>query len=364
MYDICRITEFIESVVLNMRIVCALIFNLFIFYCLGRGALLHLGQNRSIGYCLSIGLCINFIIFQTIALPLILYKVSFNILCWIFAIILIGVVLTLCIIHRKKMLCSDKLAFSKAKVILFVFILLGVVLQIMTSLSENYWGFDTAYYIGMVSTTLERNSMYIYDGMSGVKVAALPFRYILSLFYIYFAVICKVFGISAIACFRYIVAPMCIMFADLIIYLIGRKLFGNIIKAETFTLFFILLNFFWVSGFSNSRFLLSRGYEAKGFCANVVIPLIWLFGLEILQRGKADRVNAWRMMFILGLACVPISMSSLLIAPIMIFCVTVTCVLLDRDIKAIKYGIVCVIPNAVYAIVYFLSLRGLIVIGV
>lgn len=347
-----------------MRILCAVIINLFLFYCMGRGTLLFLKQNRSVGYCLSIGLCVNFIFFQAIALPLVLLKVTFNVLCVSSVIILVSVVVALWVIYRKRMLCTEKLYLSHKEIILLVVIVLGFALQIMVSLSENYWGFDTAYYIGTVSTTLERNSMYVYDGMSGVKVATLPFRYVLSSFYIYFAVVCKMFGISAIACFRYVVATLCILFADIIIYLIGKTVFQNTVKAECFTLVFIFLNFFWVSGFSNSRFLLSRGYEAKGFCANVIISMIWLIGLEILKSKGNDRINAWKMMFILGLACIPISMSSILISPIMIFCVTITCVLVDKDFKSVKYAIVCVIPNVLYAIVYFLALRGLIVVGV
>ncbi len=347
-----------------MRIICALIINLFLFYCLGRGTLLVLKQNRSIGYCLLMGMCVNFTIFQIIALPLTLLKVSFNVLCVLSVIILVGAVAAMWLVYRKKMICQGQFCLSNDEIALLVFIILGFVLQLMISISENYWGFDTAYYIGTVSTTLERNSMYVYDGMSGVQVNVLPFRYVLSSFYLYFAVVCKVFGISAIACFRYVVATLCILFADTIIYLIGKKLFQNIAKSQCFTLLFIFLNFFWVSGVNSSRFLLSRGYEAKGFCANVLIPMIWLIGLEIFKGKENDRVNAWKMMFVLGLACIPISMSSILIAPIMIFCVTVTCVLVDKDFKAIKYGIACVLPNVIYAIVYFFALRGLIVVGV
>lgn len=105
-----------------------------------------------------------------------------------------------------------------------------------------------------------------------------------------------------------------------------------------------------------STFLLVRGYEAKGFCANVIIPAIFYIALcfwkDVRTREK------WVMLFLVCFASVPVSMSAIMIVPVMVAILMATELVVKRDFSMIWKGIVCVIPNGIYLIAYYLFTQG------
>lgn len=341
---------------------CILVFAVlcmeFLVYGIAAGKILNLDLRI---YEIEItGFFVYFGIFQLAALPLILWKQPFQLLFYLWiAICLVcnGYVLlkarselwnALCQIHTRIRQQNRLLLCTAVLFILFTCCYHGV---------QQYIGWDTSYYIGTVNTTLYTNTMYIYNGNSGAAEAYLDLRYALSSFYMHSAVLCRLWHISALMMQKYVAGSICICMHGLLVFAIGKKLFPG--KDKTALLFLILetaLNYGFYTSYTTSSFLLIRGYEAKGYCANVIIPA--LFYMALCFQKTAKNRTCWIMLFLIGFASVPISMSSILIVPVMMVVILVTEWLIKKDRRLLCYGIICVIPNGIYLVVYFLYTIG------
>lgn len=303
-----------------------------------------------------------FAMFQLVALPCIALKQSLTLLTTLWMIVLGLVTVAVLVLLYKERIAKKEILNSAKKItlpkkkewfyIFFGFVLLAFVCY-FTAI-QNYWGWDTAFYLGTVNNTLNTDTMYLYNGENGALVHTIDFRYALSTFYMNSAVFCKVTEISAVMFQKYVMGMLCVLFHGLILYLIGKRLYENKVeKAVVFATIAGLLNFFFVSEFTTAEFLLFRSYEAKGYCANVVIPSI-IYALLTLHKNLEKREN-WKVLFLVMLASLPVSMSSILIAPMMVFIALAAELIVTKKRKIITYGIVCMIPNGIYLLIYLLN---------
>lgn len=303
-----------------------------------------------------------FSLFQFIALPCIALKQSLTMLTTLWLIVL-GV-LTICVLVllykeriAKKEIVSRQKKIALPKKTEWLYICAGLIFLVFVcyfTAIQNYWGWDTAFYIGTVSTTLDTDTMYLYNGETGAMEYVVSFRYALSTFYMNSAVFCKITGISAVMFQKYVMGILCVVMQGLILYLTGKRIFEN--KLEKAVLFAVtagVLNFFFVSEFSTAQFLLFRSYEAKGYCANVVIPAVFLALLTLHQ--NVNKKENWKVLFLVMMASVPVSMSAILIVPMMVFAALAAEFIVTKNRKVITCGIVCMIPNGIYLIIYLLS---------
>lgn len=305
---------------------------------------------------LVVGFFGYFGLFQIVTIPFICLKMPFHILVIVWGIICAGILMKGVFRDRKTLIENLRIVkqeMAVSKVYLAVGVAVLVVFLIVYQAMHYYTGFDTAYYVGNINTTLYTDSMYLYDGSTGLLEKYIDMRYALSGFYMNTAFWCRVFGVSPIIVQNYGMGSICILMAAFIMFLIGRKVFGkNTEKAYIYTGLILLLNLFFVSGFSTADFLVYRGYEAKGFCANVVIPAMFYGILEIWE--GAQQKEKWKLMFLIAFSSVPISMSSILIVPAMIGIITLVECLIQKKAQLLWYGIICALPNVIYLILYFL----------
>lgn len=303
-----------------------------------------------------------FSLFQLVALPLIMLKQTLTLLTVLWSIIL-GIVAVIMIFLLYKERIQIKEVLSKQKKVgyftgknLLYFVLVGIFLGFLCYFVaiQNFWGWDTAFYIGTVSTSLDTDTMYLYNGENGVLRKKISFRYALSAFYMNSAVFCKITGISAVMFQKYVMGILCAILHTISLGFIGKKLYGK--NPEKVVLFIILagmLNFFFVSGFSTSNFLLFRSYEAKAYCANVVITAV--FGAILGVHQNLEKKENWKVLFLIMMASVPVSMSSILIVPMIVFVALAAEYIMTKNRKIIKYGILCMIPNGIYLVIYLLN---------
>ena len=309
-----------------------------------------------------IGFLWYYALFQGIALPMIFMKKSLSLLTYFWcAVVLILSVVCFLLVYRKRktegkhgIICSmPEMKNSIMTLIKNPFAVLFACFLVFTcyfTAIQNEWGWDTAYYIGTVSTTVDTNTMYQYCGETGRNLKEIPFRYALSAFYMDSAVFCKIFGIAPVFFQKYVMGTLCVLLHFILLYLVGKELFKK--QAEKVFLFASVsggLNFFFVSEFTTSHFLLFRSYEAKAFCANVIIPMMFLVLLRIHK--EPDRKQNWKFLFLVALSSVPISMSAILIVPLMIGIGVLAEAIINRNVKIIGYGILCMIPNGIYLII-------------
>lgn len=234
--------------------------------------------------------------------------------------------------------------------------------QVCFAALQKYIGWDTVFYIGTINDAVTTDTMYLHDGNTGLPVKSLSLRYALSTFYMHTAVICKKYNISPLLVQKYVIGTVCILLTSILLYLLGKSFWKKTWKACLFTDLVIVLTFFFQTIYTNAQFLLFRAYEAKAFCANVQMLAI-LYGMRLLWMEK-ERRKTWIYLFIVCAASVPISMSSILIVPLMVGIFLLTRLLLYREWDVIWKGALCLLPNIVYLILYFCGTKGWLVISV
>ena len=308
---------------------------------------------------LVVGFFGYFGLFQLVALPLIFLKISFHVLVIVWAVVCVLILLKGVIWNRKQLwqrfgMIKQELSVRQWYLALAALTLLLVL--IFYQCIHYYMGFDTAFYVGTINTTLYTDQMYVYDGETGLIEKYLDMRYALSGFYMSTTFWCKIFGVAPIIAQNYGMGSICMLMAVLLMFLIGKQIFkDDSRKAYLYTGIVIGLNCLFVSGYTTADFLLYRNSESKGFCANVVIAAVF-YAIAALWSNIEKREN-WRLLFIIAAASVPVSMPAILIVPAIIGIVALTECLIQKKVRYLWYGILCVLPNVVYLLLYFLYTR-------
>ena len=215
-----------------------------------------------------------------------------------------------------------------------------------------------------MNTTMQTDTMYIFNGNNGTKETVLDFRYALSSFYMYGVVACRMFRLNVLLYCRYVIPTILSIISNLILFRIGLFLAKK--RGANYALGFLLaaniLNFSFVSTYSTSEFLLTRGAVAKGYCSNIIIPSIFLIALHLNQDWKERKY--WAFLFIISVACNAVSFSSVLLIPTLITIVVFAIFFVKQEIVILKRYIIMMIVPSIYAILYFAFSKGLLLIKV
>lgn len=316
---------------------------------------------------LVLGFFTYFFLFQLAALPLILLKQSLTLLIaiWLGVVTIVGILSCIVLLYRNIRKKTNRSRNKIQKKHIFCYLAMGAVVLFFCYFTaiQNYWGWDTAFYIGTISTTVDTNTMYLINGENGMAETVLPLRYALSGFYMNSAVFCKITGIEAIIFQKYVMGTLCVLLYFCVMYLLGQALFDNKLAQTTGFIWVAgMINLFFISEYTTSQFLLLRAYEAKAYCGNVVLPAcIWM--LVMLHKNLEERAN-WKAMFLILSASVAVSMSSILIVPAMFVIAWLAEMIAAKNKKIIVCGILCLIPNIVYLVMYLLHTLGIFVIKV
>ncbi len=324
-------------------------------------------RTKSLVFTEIFGFFIYYGVFQIAALPLILMKKSVTLLSeiWVLACLAaIAVFVIFFIIKKPWQAWKHRKTSVKWQTVLLAAIVVAalVIFAVYAALlAEESW--DSAYYMGTLSTSLYTDTMYQFNGTTGIKEQYLDFRYALSSFYMQTVVMAKWTGLPAYALQRFVMKPLAIFLSGMVYYLIGMLIFHRDRQKSLYTvLFSILVNLIFVSEFSSAKFLVVRGYEAKGYCANVVLPAVIFCMLLLWYRKK--RKKLWQILFLVNFATVPVSMSSLFIVPILTALMTLAMIVTERKWKYFWYAFVCCIPNFCYLFAYWLYTEKIWLIGV
>lgn len=346
---------------------CVIIFFLYIFTVLGVMTSRIIKRSSTLSESLLIGFFAYFLLFQCVALPMVLLKQSVSLLCAIWVGMLIAMVVGSCVFlikSRLEYVSYVSIRKKKKGDIKCYFVVIAVVIIFSyLVIIQDYWEWDTAFYIGTINTSVKTNTMYLINGESGKPETLLPFRYALSCFYMNSAVFCRITGIEVVYFQKYVIAILCVVLSFIVVYAIGKILFHNNMKnVALFVILFAAINLILGTEYTTSQFLILRAYEAKAFCANVVMPTI--FWLLMLLYNDLDHQGNWRLLFLVMLASVPVSMSSILLAPALIGIVILAQIIVDRNWKYLRMTLICMAPNIIYLIVYLLYTLKIFVIKV
>ena len=165
---------------------------LLIFYILGAALAVKLRWTMRRSQCLLIGFFAYFFVFQICAEAMILTQQPLHALknLWL-------LVLSLMLIAGCSIIYADRERGGRPKEYIpnpakgfFVLMILAILCQIATGLLlQRNLGWDFAYYMGNLTTSVSTDTMYVYDGSSGNLLQQLDLRYALSGFYMNTAVL-------------------------------------------------------------------------------------------------------------------------------------------------------------------------------
>ena len=308
-----------------------------------------------------VGFFVYFGLFQMAALPLILLQRPFHELVVLWLIVAAAVNIYAFAAAGRELGAWVKSMLAglwRNKGILLLAVVLLVLFCCWFAGTQQYVGFDTSYYIGTIDTTTMTDTMYVYNGESNVMEETLDFRYALSAFYMHSAFICRLTGIGGMIIQHYVLGTLCILMHAYVLFVIGRRLFPQEEKKALFlTGLVFVLHLGFHTGYTVSDFLLVRSYEAKGFCANVVIPAVF-YAILCLWKDR-NRREHWVLAFVICFSSIPVSMSALVIVPAILVIAVLAEWLTERNWRILWRAFWCVLPNAVYVMLYFMYTRGI-----
>lgn len=351
------------DVSLYLKLALSVALYLVVFGIWGAAANRFLKRETDIVEEIMIGFFLYFCFFQVIAIPLIILQYAFRMLVFIWiAVTAVVTGIALLIIsgpggrrrpaergrHRKRWKASEVLLVIAAAVV--------AVSAFVLVLRQEYYGWDTGYYIGLMNEAVSTDTMYVIDGNSGIYQTELNFRYCLSSFYLQFTIPARLMNIRPLFAAFYIIRPLGFILALLTAVLIGRVVLGESRSSlAVFVILYFLINILWLTSYTSSEFWLKRLYEAKGYCSNIILPMAFYIFLD-MYRKPSERDALWGELFIVAFSSVAISMSSLITLPALIGIGGLVVFILFKDrIYTLANMLICMAPNIIYAVIFYLN---------
>ncbi len=347
-----------------------LVLSICIYSLLGRAFCVKCRFCPTVPERLCIGFFLYFAAFQIVAEALILTKQKLHVLgaVWM-AVLAAGLVAALVIIKKDKGQTRAETGgrtMSNGARLLAVLMAAAVFCECATAvLMQRNIGWDFAYYIGNMTTSVATDTMYVYDGSSGLMRSHLELRYALSSFYMNTAWISQITGISALVLQKYVAGILCVLLTNAVVYSFAMEVFHqDLKKTAVLVTITIVLTIFWDVYDTAAQFLLLRNYEAKAYCANVVLPMTGYLLYRLWKNSRA--IQNWAELFLVAFASVAVSMSSLVLVPALIGIMLLAQLFVERqwDGALVLKGIVCMMPNVCYLVVYLAFTRGWLVVEV
>ncbi len=337
-----------------------LFFMMISFYCFGTTVteLLHL--EHSFTFDTASGAFVFFSLFSFIYLPCVFFRNNLNTLGLVWGIIWI-LILILCVSFLLK---GKKYRFSFSRInredtFNVILLMLAVASLVYYSCRSNYCGWDTAAYMKDIQRALEHGTMY-QDWSPFRQDDGISLKYALCSYYMFLAILAHFFHLPVLLTAKVVGGGTCILLSSMIIYSIAGEYFTDIRTKASVTILWCLFNFFYISIYTSSTFLMERAYEGKGWCANVIIPYFILVFYRLYHQEKENQL--WMCVLIGAIASNSISMSMIVIAPVMCTIMSGIILISRRDVLILRNWIICMIPFGIYFLAYFLNSKRLIIL--
>lgn len=193
--------------------------------------------------------------------------------------------------------------------------LLITLLAVLVTLVAHRPDADDASYLNFIVSALDfpDRAFLKYDDIHGIEnipINTLPYR--LHSYEMFVALLAKVSGLRPVFLYHVIVPSLSAVLVVFANWLVLDKLFpGKYLLGLIFT-FFIYL--FWGDShrvFSN--FALVRLFQGKSVLISAIIPLVYFYAVEFVQRRS---LHSWLMLFLVQIAALGFSSSALVVAPL------------------------------------------------
>lgn len=222
------------------------------------------------------------------------------------------------VLNRRTMLTQMKDVFVRCNVNKAVFICcMVVVVMFCYYVSINgESNEDARYYIGLMTTSVDTDSLFRYNVYNGYQVDSLYLRRALTTFEIHGAVLSQVTNIHPLVIARVFRACQNVILTSATVYMCSEELLWKK-DSQKQKKAFLAVVFFWIlqlvfadTIYTPATFLLYRAYEAKAFTANMLV----LLGLLLCIKCSVEKNRRWLFFIFLFLwGCVAISTSAFMV---------------------------------------------------
>ena len=235
-----------------------------------------------------------------------------------------------------------------------------VVIQTVVIVYAYQFTLDAAYYVANVATSLETDSLNIYDPYTGDWQDHFEMRYFFATYPMNDAVVCQIFKIHPLLQTKIIMSSIAVILTNMVYYMIARELFGKKRESVFFLMLFAgIIHFFFITIFTSSNFLITRSYEGKNLLGNVVLPGILYLYIRMLGRKK--NTAEWVLLFLVCFGSTVLSSSSNMLVPAAMSVLMIPLAVFKRDWKVIPKYLVCILPCLIMLVVYVAYVKGMFV---
>ena len=218
------------------------------------------------------------------------------------------------IAKRQFYACVSVIRENKSCFVCFIIVVLAFMYYTSINGESNE---DASYYIGLVTTSVQTDSLFKYNVYTGLEMESLYLRRAMATFEIQGAVICQISGIHPLIFARIFRACQNVLLTSVAVIICGRTLFwrkkeNGVAKAMLATAVFWMLQLVFAHTiYTPASFLLYRTYEAKAFASNYVV----LFGLYLCVQLLRERSKSYILLLCIFLwSCMALSTSALIVA--------------------------------------------------
>ena len=309
------------------------------------------------GLCcyITAGFCSLLALFQLIAFPIQRLKGSLNIVLIIFAMVVVGLVISYFWLNPLKFF-----KINKENIILKAVVILLIIFQSSSCILMYHSDDDDGYYVVASNYMIETNSLETNEGLisSGLP-GSVKSRIDTATWEIFVAILSCIFKIHPTVLAHTILPLILIPISYMAFYSIGKKLYiyneDCEKKALTFLFFIILLNMFGgYSAYSTGCFLLLRIWQGKSVLCNIIMPALLRSVLEIIYENENTKNFVYNTIILISGVCV--SAVGVYLVPIYYIVIGIPFIIYkiikkEKWFKISLYAILSLLPSLSFALV-------------
>ena len=302
---------------------------------------------ESITFTYLIGQLLLWAVFQIVAVPCILVRTNFDVLFWIYTVLVViitGIGIYVFIRKRKKspsvsgdtVGCYDHKSHARTWLSPFLVAALVIIAyQCCKYIFGMHTDLDDTRWIAEANDALTKNRMLLYNPATGAYIGRFTGEMVKDVFSpwsMYLAVVSRWIGITPVVLAHTVFPPILLSLSYAAYYEIGRQLFTRKQERGIFLLMVSVLNLFMAGNvYTQSVFSLTRIWQGKGTVAAVMIPTIMAVILRITsilyaetrETGEASlgcrkEKRGWLLLILAGLSCCLFSGMGIAIGMLMI----------------------------------------------
>lgn len=219
---------------------------------------------------------------------------------------------------------------------------------------------DASYYVARVTTDVTTDTINIYDPYTGDWTDHFEFRYFFSTYPTFCAVLSYLTGIHPLTFMKIVMSLTVVAMYNLLIFMIGGRLFKDNKKSQLMFMFFAsLMLFFFSSIYTPAQFLVTRSYEGKAILGNVVLPFI--IYLTILIYEDAKREDSYIYLFLTCLGATALSNSANMLLPVMLFVMLLPAFIKLKEKRIVISACISAAPCVILLLLYVAYVKGMFV---